>query len=79
MLIFEREKQSGGVGGAGREEDTESEAGFRLWAVSTEPDMGFEPTNRDIMTWAEVKCLTYWAIQAPHHVVIMKKKWNEIM
>ena len=32
------------------ERDTESEAGSRLRAVSPEPDAGFEPTNREIMT-----------------------------
>ena len=36
-------------GGAGREEDTESEAGSRLRAISTEPDAGLEPTNREIL------------------------------
>ena len=37
--------------GRGRERgDTESEAGSRLRAVSTEPDAGLEPTNREIMT-----------------------------
>ena len=30
--------------------DTESEAGSRLRAVSTESDAGLEPTNREIMT-----------------------------
>ena len=33
-----------------RERETESEASSRLWAVSTEPDAGLEPTNREIMT-----------------------------
>ena len=37
-------------GGAERERDTESEAGSRLQAVSTEPDPGLEPTNYEIMT-----------------------------
>ena len=37
-------------GGAGPERDTESEAGSRLRAVSTEPGMGLELTNREIMT-----------------------------
>ena len=37
-------------GGAEREGDTESETGSRLRAVSTEPDAGLEPTNREIMT-----------------------------
>ena len=38
------------MGGAERGGDTESKAGFRLQAVSTEPDMGLEPTNCEIMT-----------------------------
>ena len=37
-------------GGAGREGDTESETGSRLWAVSPEPDAGLEPTDCEIMT-----------------------------
>ena len=47
--------------GAEREGDTESEAGSRLWAVSTEPDVGLELTNYEIMAWAEVRRLTDWA------------------
>ena len=53
------------VGEGQREPETESEAGCRLWAVSTEPDTGLEPTNREIMTWAEVGRLNDWATQAP--------------
>ena len=41
--------------------DTESEACSMLQYVSTEPDMGLELMNREIMTWAEVRCLTDWA------------------
>ena len=37
-------------GGAEREGDTESEAGSRLSAVSTEPDVGLELMDREIMT-----------------------------
>ena len=37
-------------GGAEREGDTEFEAGSRLYAVSTEPDVGLELTNCKIMT-----------------------------
>ena len=33
-----------------REGNTESEAGSRLQAVSTEPDAGLELTNYEIMT-----------------------------
>ena len=52
--------------GAEKEGDTESEAGSRLWAVSTEPDLGLELTNFRIMTWAEVGRLTDRTTQAPH-------------
>ena len=58
IYFWDRERQSMSAGGAEREGDTESEAGSRLWAVSTEPDAGLEPTNCEIMTWAEVmRCL----------------------
>ena len=53
-------------GRAEREGDTESEAGSRLWAVSTEPNVGLELTSCEIMTWAEVGPLTDGATQAPH-------------
>ena len=46
----ERETQSVSRGGEERGRDTESEAGSRLRAVSTEPDAGLEPTNGEIMT-----------------------------
>ena len=62
MFIY-IERESGG--GAEKEEDTESEAGSRLWAVSTKPDTGLKPPDCEIMTWVEVGCLTHWATQAP--------------
>ena len=65
LLLRDRERQSVSRGGAEREGDTESEAGSRLWAVSTEPDVGLELTDREIMTWAEVGRLTDWDTQAP--------------
>ena len=37
-------------GGAEREGDTESKAGSRLRAVSTEPDTGLELMSHEIMT-----------------------------
>ena len=40
--------------GAEREGDKESEAGSRLQAISTEPDVGLELTSHEIMTWAVV-------------------------
>ena len=48
-----------------RDGDTESKASSRLQAVSTEPDAELEPTDPEIMTWAEVGRPTNWAIQAP--------------
>ena len=49
FIIFEKETESK-QGRAEREGDRESEAGFRLRAVSTEPDGGLKLTNREIMT-----------------------------
>ena len=51
--------------GAEREGDTESEAGSRLCIVSTEHGVELKPTNCEIMTGAELGCLTDWATQAP--------------
>ena len=50
MRDRERERQSMSRGGAERRGDTESEAGSRLGAVSTEPDAGLKFTNREVMT-----------------------------
>ena len=47
------------------EGDTESKAGSRVWAVSTEPDAGLELMDHEIMTWAQVGRLTDWATQTP--------------
>ena len=68
FIYFEREteRQSFSGGGAEKEGDTASEAGSRLWAVSTEPDTGLKLMSRVIMTWAEVGHLTDWATQVPH-------------
>ena len=66
--FWQGERQSVSREGAEREGDTESEAGSRLRAVSTEPDAGLEPTNHEIMTWAEVGCSTDWATQAPQYI-----------
>ena len=52
-------------GGAESEADTESEAGSRLQAVSTELDAGLKPMNSEIMTRAKVKFPTDQATQVP--------------
>ena len=57
VYLFLGERQSMSGGGAEREGDTESEAGSRLQTISTDPRVGLEPTNHEIMTSAEVRCL----------------------
>ena len=57
------------MGGAETGGDTESEAGSGLRAVSTEPDVGLELMDREIMTRAGVGRLTNWATQAPRHIL----------
>ena len=57
-FLRDREREGISKGGAKREGDTESKAGSRLWPVSTEPNVGLEPMNHEIMTLPEVECLT---------------------
>ena len=54
IYFWDRERQSMNGGGAEREGGTESEAGSRLQAVSTEPDAGLELTTCEIMTSGEI-------------------------
>ena len=61
-------------GGAEREGDTECKAGSRLWTVSTEPNAGLQPTYWEIMTWAEVGCLTDWATQVSQFLFIFERE-----
>ena len=62
--FWETERQST-RGERQREGDTETKAGSKPQAVSTEPKVGLEPTDGEIMTWAEVRRPTDWATQAP--------------
>ena len=49
--LFLRERERERKQGEGqRERETESEAGSRLGAVSTQPNVGLEPTNCEIKT-----------------------------
>ena len=50
LCLRDRDRRSASGRGAEREGDTESEAGSRLRAVSTEPEAGLELTNCEIMT-----------------------------
>ena len=74
MSIDFWERQSVSGGGTEREGDTESEAVSRLWAVSTELDVGLELMNWEIMTWAKVRRSTDWATQAPQCPLIINLK-----
>ena len=53
IFIFGRDSDNASGLGAEREGDTESEAGSRLWAVSTEPDTGSNPLA--MRSWPEPK------------------------
>ena len=48
-MFIEKERQYKWEWGKEREGDTESKAGSRLCAVRTEPNVGFELMNREIM------------------------------
>ena len=72
ICFWERQRRSMSRGGAERAGDIESEAGSRLRAVSKEPDVGLELTNREIMTWAKIGHLTNWATQVPQKLGISK-------
>ena len=66
IYFWEREgRREVRVGEGQREGDTESETGSRFWAISTEPHVGLELIDCEIMTWAEVRHLTNQATQAP--------------
>ena len=67
LFLRERDRAQAGEGQREREGDTESKAGSRLGAVSTEPNVGLKHTNHKIMTWAEVRCLIDWATQVSHN------------
>ena len=71
LFIFERERETEWEWGRSREsgrQNLKRVPGSRFQAVSTEPHEGLELTDREIMTWAEVRGLTDWAAQVPHKI-----------
>ena len=70
FLERERMREQVGEGQREREGDTESKAGSKLWAVSTEPYGGLKLTKNEIMAWAEYRGLTDWATQVPLNVLL---------
>ena len=83
MFIYFWQRQSMSRGGAEREGDTESQAGSRVWIVSTEPNARLEPTIHEIMTWAEVGQLNRLSHPGSPEILILrqtklinKRKWH---
>ena len=70
IYFWEKERDSGGR--AERKGDTESKAGSRLPAVSTEHCVTLELMNHEIMTWVKVGCLPNWATQVPLLMIFFK-------
>ena len=54
IYLFLRETERASEQGRGRERERET-IPSRFHAISTEPDVGLEPTNQEIMTWDETK------------------------
>ena len=46
----------------------------RLSAVSTEPNIGLDPMNHEIMTWAEIKSWTLYWLSRPGHILFVRRK-----
>ena len=69
ILFWEWKSTSGGGAERGRERIPS-----RLCVLSAEPDAGLELTSHEIMTWAEVRCLTDWATQVPQLLLCLKEK-----
>ena len=44
-------------------------------SAQTDPDVGLEPTNCEIIIWATVGCLTNWGTQAPCFCVFFIWTW----
>ena len=63
-FIFERGTEHKVRRGRGRGRHSLKQAPSSLWAVCTEPDVGLEPTNCEIMNWTKGIHSTNWATQA---------------
>ena len=72
FILYFWERESASRVRAEREGETESKAGSRLWAVSTEPEVGLKLMNRKFMTWAEVRCSINWVTQASPSIHFLK-------
>ena len=68
-LFWEREHEWAQAGEGQKEGDG---IPSRLCAISTEPDVGLEPTNCEIMTWAKIKCQTRHRLSLPDAPGVVK-------
>ena len=72
IYFWERQRQSASGGGAERERGRQ-----RIWSrlqaqsCRTEPDVGLELMNREVMTWVEVRCPTEWATGVPQDLYML--------
>ena len=89
-----REKERQNVSGEGQREgetetETESEAGSRLRVVSTEPNVGFDLTNHEIMIQVPQEYPTFYYLQVqelanyilkpnPAHSLFLYCPWAEL-
>ena len=67
LFLRERERERGRASVRAGEGQGERGQGIpsRLCTDSCEPDVGLKPTNRQIMTWAEVESSVDWPTQVP--------------
>ena len=87
FIYFERERERErecmhactSWGGKETDRQTDRQKGIpsRIHPVSTEPDLGLDFTNCEIMTWAEIRVrrLTEWATQVPP-VLFLYNIWS---
>ena len=65
MFIYFWARETEEEWGRGTERETQNQKQAPGSELSTEPNTGLKPTDCEIMTWAQVGCLTDWATQAP--------------
>ena len=68
MFIFARESAHASRGGAERM----GSRGFKVGSARTAESPTWGSNPQTIMTWAEVRCLTDWATQAPYQIHFSK-------
>ena len=73
FILIERERERMSRGGAERQGEKEFQAGSTLPA-STEPEVGLELTDHEIMTWAKIKSRTLNQLSHPgaRTIIILK-------